>query len=259
MQEDQDQRQARRFYKSLGYHVDSIDVANADGKRADYLVTGFGDTILTEVKSRVPDEDYEAALEADGHALREDLLARSNSISAHIKKAARQLEQTPAPADAVRMVTLVAAGDDPEAQAAQFTATLLGVVDLLQDTGDGSESARATPCLYFDFCDFFRYPVIDAAVILADGGCRLFVNPFARPDIVRATRLYRFLDDRGAVADPVNQEAAGEVYVVDSSDLDRRDENAVLAHVRQKYSLEGPLFTFRPLKVTAAAVVRSKR
>jgi hypothetical protein len=78
--------------------------------------------------------------------------------------------------------------------------------------------------LYLDFCDFYRFPVIDAAVILAEGGCRLFVNPFARPDIVRATRLYRFLDERGAVADPVNQEAAGEVYVVDSSDIDRRDE-----------------------------------
>ncbi len=54
-------------------------------------------------------------------------------------------------------------------------------------------------------------------------------------------------------------QAAGEVYVVDSSDFDRRDENAVLAYVRQKYSLEGPLFTFRPRKVTAAAVVRSRR
>lgn len=255
MQEDPDQRQARRFYESLDYHVDPIDVANASGKRADYLVTGFGDAIVTEVKSRVPDEDYEAALEADGHALREALLARSNSISAHIKKAGRQLEETPAPANAVRIVTLVAAGDDPEVQAAQFTATLLGVVDLLQDAGDGSGSARATPCLYFDFCDFYRYPIIDAAVILAAGGCRLFVNPFARPDTVRATHFYCFLDQRGAVADPLYQEAAGEVYVVDS-DVDRRDEDEVLAYVRQKYSLEGPLFTFRPRKVTAAAVIK---
>ncbi len=151
MQEAQDQRQARRFYESLEYHVDSIDVANAGGKRADYLVTGFGDTILTEVKSRVPDEDYEAALEADGHALREDLPGRSNSISAHIKKAARQLEQTPAPADAVRILTLVAAGDNPEAQAVQFAATLLGVVDLLQDAGDSSGSARARACFILIF------------------------------------------------------------------------------------------------------------
>ena len=259
MQEDQDQRQARRFYESLAYHVDPIGVANAGGKRADYLATGFGDTVVTEVKSRVPDDDYEAALAIDGYALREDLLTRSNSISAHVKKAARQMEQTPAPADAVRIVTLVAAGDDPKAQAAQLTATLLGAVDLLQDAGDGSGSARATPCLYFDFCDFYRYPVIDAAVILMAGGCRLFVNSFGRPDIVRATHLYRFLDERGAVADPAKQAAAGEVYVVDSSDLDRRDENAVLAYVRQKYGLEGPLLTFRPRKVTAAAVVRSER
>ena len=48
MQEDPNQRQVRRFYESLEYHVDSIDVANASGKRANYLVTGFGDTIVTE-------------------------------------------------------------------------------------------------------------------------------------------------------------------------------------------------------------------
>ena len=78
MQEEQDQRQARRFYESLEYHVDSDRCRQRPAeRRADYLVTGFGDTILTEVKSRVPDEDYEAALETDGHALREDLLARS--------------------------------------------------------------------------------------------------------------------------------------------------------------------------------------
>lgn len=169
------------------------------------------------------------------------------------------MEQTPAPADAIRVVTLVAAGNDPEAQAAQFAATLLGAVDLLRDAGDGSRAARATPCLYFDFCDFHRHPSIDAAVVLKSGSCRLFVNSFARPDIVRATHLYRFLDERGAVADPPKQEAAGEFFVVDSSDLDRRDENAVLAYVRQKYGLEGPLFTFRPLAVTAGAVASSKR
>jgi hypothetical protein len=63
MQEAHDQGQARRFYESIEYHVDSIDVANAVGKRADSLVIGFGDTILAEVKSTRPGAEYEAALE----------------------------------------------------------------------------------------------------------------------------------------------------------------------------------------------------
>ena len=40
------------------------------------------------------------------------------------------------------------------------------------------------------------------------------------------------------MADPVNQQAAGEVFVVDSSDLDRRDEPPCLAYLRQKYTLK---------------------
>lgn len=59
MQESQEQRQARAFYESLEYEVNTIDVAVADGgRRADYLVTGL-DTIVTEVKSRVRGAAYE--------------------------------------------------------------------------------------------------------------------------------------------------------------------------------------------------------
>lgn len=61
------------------------------------MVTGFGDTLVTEVKKQVPDEEYCVALEAEGNAVRVERLARSDSISAQVKDPARQLEQTPAP------------------------------------------------------------------------------------------------------------------------------------------------------------------
>ena len=87
MPDDRDQRVAREFYASLDYQVEPIEVANEGGRRADYPLIGFGDTVVMECKTRVADEAFRHALETAGTALRRELLALSNSISTQVKDA----------------------------------------------------------------------------------------------------------------------------------------------------------------------------
>ncbi|MFG0252564.1 MAG: hypothetical protein ACF8NJ_06795, partial [Phycisphaerales bacterium JB038] len=82
----------------------------------------------------------------------------------------------------------------------------------------------------------------------------LLLNPFcASMDSFRKCRLYLAARSWNAVFDPVEQERAGNVYVV-HADLDLRDEPCVEAYLARKYSLSMPKI-MEPEEITGSALV----
>jgi len=239
---------ARSFFEHVGYVVSRIPEAN-DDQRADYSIENAGERLIAEVKSRGPDEEFERQMERVGRASSEQSFGRANPISRQIREASGQLAATfPENPSWPRILVLVAAGDNPDLQVEQFRATLYGTIHLLRAGGVG---AVAIPCFYFTFNDFYRFRDIDAAVVLTPRGALLWLNAFGkRRDRVRETTLFKKLSAVGAVTDPDLLERAGEAFLVDT-DMDRRDEDVTLAHVRSKYG-HPELITFKPKNFRAA-------
>jgi hypothetical protein len=218
---------------SVGYEVHPIAAAH-DARRADLLATSPNDHLVIEVKHRVRDRGYEQALAQTGSAERSEVLSRSNRVSNQVKSASRQLDSTPVADDSVRLVALVATKRSSHAVMHTFRSTLYGSVDVV--TPDEAGAAVAIPCVFFGFSDFFRHRNLDGAILATETIAQLCVNPFGRPDALRRTDLYRTYSTQKGVFDPEELEADGEVFIADTS-LDRSDQAAVLAYVRDKYNL----------------------
>jgi len=249
--ETPEELEARGFFEFLGYVVTRVPETSGS-QRADYAIANGVDQFIAEVKSRGRDEDFERSMERFGHAESQRAAGRSNPISRQISVAGRQLAATAAEDPSLlRIIVFVAAGDDPELQVDQFQATLYGTVDLLREDVGG---AVAVPCFYFTFSDFCRLPGIDAAVVLVPPTARLCVNSFGvRRDRLGESNLYKALSAVGAVTDPEAQERMGQAFLADT-DIDRRDEAAMLGYVRSKYGLP-ELLPFKPTKYRAAVNV----
>jgi hypothetical protein len=249
--ETPEESEARRFFESLGYVVTRVPESNRS-QQADYSIENGVDQFIAEVKSRGRDEDFERRMERFGRAESQQTIGRSNPISKQISVAAGQLAATAAENPSLlRIIVFVAAGDDPELQVDQFQATLYGKVDLLRE---GDAGVVAVPCFYFTFSDFFRLRGIDAAVVLAPAGARLCINSFAgRRDRLGESKLHKEMSAVGAVTDPEAQERLGGAFLADT-DIDRRDEAAILSYVRSKYG-RPELLTFLPTKFRAAVKV----
>ena len=250
--ETTEESEARRFFESLGYVVTRIP-ESSDGQQADYSIENGIDQFIAEVKSRGQDVEFERSMEQFGHAESQQTTGRSNPISKQISVATRQIaataDQEPS---SLRVIVFVAAGDDPDMQVEQFQATLYGRVYLLRE---GDAGVVAVPCFYFTFSDFFRFNDVDAAVVITPAGARLYINSFAgRRDRLRQSKLHKVLSAAGAVTDPEAQEQRGDAFLADT-DIDRRDETAILDYVRRKYG-RPELLTFRPKKFRAAVTVR---
>lgn len=220
--------------------------------RADFRASDGRCDYLLEVKQREDDQEYEAKLAKEGHAVLQQPLSRLNRISSLITGAAVQLRATPATPDTLRVLVFVAAGHDTAVQEKQFRSTLYGEVDLITHMEDHHAVAR--PCFYFSFSEFFRLPDVDAALTILGSRCQLFVNDFShRLDTLRASRLYQTIDQAGAVIDPRKLESAGDAFIADC-DTDRRDQDAILAYVKDKYALPTAI-PFEPVHVKSGVIV----
>lgn len=222
------------------------------GPSADFRAVSRTERLVVEVKSKDPDEDFARQLRVGSRAESEAPIARTNVLSARVGEAADQLAAT-APRDKslLRLVAFVAAQDDPDLQVEQFQRTIYGSVELLRE---GESRVRSVPCLYFTFSDFFRLPEVDGALVISPRGGRLCLNAFsARCAQLRATVLHARLAVSGAVTDPEVDERTGKLMIADT-DIDRRNEAAVLAFVRKKYD-RPELFAVAPKRIRVAVKV----
>ena len=220
--------------ESWGFSVEKIPESSRTGEKTpDFKVRDRAVEYILELKTRRDDPEREVARTRTltcGELFEEHMpLVRRNTIAGIIRDACQQLEnhedRTP-----FRVVWLAATDSAQDAKMRQFEAALYGLTQMFDWDGDSFHR----PCYFFRNSEFFRHRlVLDAAIVSSLSTAKLCLNPFSsRASAFRSTEMVARFGT--AVRDPLTEEAAGEAYFVDC-DLDRKDEEAVMAYLRTKY------------------------
>ncbi|MDP1954979.1 MAG: hypothetical protein Q8K71_10920 [Polaromonas sp.] len=164
-------------------------------------------------------------------------LTSNNRISGIVRKAAGQLSSTASEvAHDLRILWFTGVGFDGEAKHYQLISTLYGSTRIFQ-----LDHRHMRTCYFFRNSDFYRYrDHLDGAVAAHLNGntatVKLCLNPYSPR--WKALRDSPFAHNfKLGLIDPIAEEQAGEAYIVDS-DIDRRDERAVIACLEKKYGLK---------------------
>lgn len=221
--------------KEWGFSVEKIPESEKKGdKRPDYEVTVDGSTFLIEVKSREDDKnevvEREKTLEKGEIYGQHKALVRKNTLSGIIRDACDQLKNYGSE-DNFRIIWLCAIDDAQEAKFEQFKAALYGKTQMFDLDGDGYHR----PCYFYRDSDFFRYrSTLDAAIVSTLSMVELCFNPFSskNTEFQNSKFTATFKD---SICNPIKDESEGYAYLVDS-EVDRKDENAVMRYLREKYN-----------------------
>lgn len=229
----------------MGMTFEDIPTSDKEGKKeADFLVN-FGDvSVLIEEKTKEDDLNYLSIrgqeLEAGGIHEHSVPLTRNETISGIIRRAAKQLQSSSDKPHDFRLIWFTATGVDAEAKYEQFMATLYGRTNIIERDAEGYRR-----CYYFRNSDFFRRAaIIDGAVAAfvedASITAKLCLNSLSPRYL--ALKQSSFVKPFGtAIEDPLELEARGAAFILDS-DLNRKDEERLLAYLKDKYKT-GPLMT----------------
>lgn len=220
---------ARHILESWGFSVEKIPQSKQDGEKTpDFLVSDATSVYIIEVKKR---EDDPAETVRRDKTLKDGKLYElylPPVCRTRVRYASIQLANNQE-GNAFRLIWLIATGRSQEAKSRQLEAALYGTTRMF-DLDEGVPR----PCYFFRDSDFFRYrDVLDAAIISTHTSVKLCMNTLStRYDSFKQTRLYAHFESD--ISDPRVEEARGDAYIVDS-DVDRKDENAVMADLRSKY------------------------
>lgn len=200
----------------------------------DFLVTGEKDKYLIELKTKFDDPaeiaDWKETLNRGEIAEKHDTTSRKNTISKRIRESADQLESITDTVD-LRLVWLLAVDRYQEMKLEQFRSTLygnVGIFDLDESSGN------LIPCYYFDFNEFYSTSnTLDGAIISTVQNAIFCFNTFS-PNyrLIKASEIAKKFGK--AVCDPLVEELAGDAFVMDT-DIDRRDEGALIKYLNKKY------------------------
>lgn len=228
--------EVKRVLDSWGFSTEMIAVSTQTGvKTPDLAVEDETSKYLIEVKER--DEDPAISAERDqalkaGHLYAQHLpLVRTNTNSGVIRDAVKQL-QAHGSMDTFRLIWLIGIGEHQNAKFHQFKAALYGTTNMFDlDTAH----VVHMPCYFFRDSEFFRHrAVLNAAIISTQTEATLCLNPMSpRFEDFKATKLCRHFGT--SVCDPMAEVDRGQAYIVDAA-IDRSDENAVIAYMRDKHN-----------------------
>lgn len=197
------------FLESASYSVEFIPRSKEQGqKRADLKATLGEETLIVEAKGKAPHQGYLDLLkqvqeQGFGSCTRQEIAW--NALSSVVEEASRQLKETSAPENSSRILWISCLHDDWEFVFEAFQHRLYGVVDLnlFRETGDLPEMVGIRRCFYYNSSDFFRYPIIDAAILAGPTDAKVLVNEFGnRVKQFRLTNLYLKMKERGVLCDP---------------------------------------------------------
>jgi hypothetical protein len=219
-------------FKGHGFSV--CRLAERAEQTADLLVEDGSIRYVVEVKQRDRSQEIEDALEnaqeGELRYLQNEVIARDNSISSLIRKATSQLKAT-AHEDDFRIVWLQSSEEDADTDTELYVSSLLGHAYLITVQEDESEDFR---CYFYELNDFYRdRDDLDAAFIGELGGFVVFLNPFSpRYEKLKLSRFAQVFQD--GIHDPVEEACRGQALIVEG-DVDRRNEQAVLAYLNERY------------------------
>jgi hypothetical protein len=218
------------FLGDHGFHVTQIP--ESEWRTADLLATR-GERYLIEIKTK---EDDPAAISERAQGLGAGQIVESgapftpqNTMSRIVRHGVDQLDAHAAQERDFCLLWLLAVGSDLESQYEQFLATLYGLTNVV-----GPDSLPLMPCYYFRESAFFRWRnVLDGAIVGTLDKGELCINSYSpRADAFKNSSLAGIFGT--AVRDPRQREAEGRGYIADC-DADRRDEQAILRYVQEKY------------------------
>lgn len=248
-----DQSIAAAVLKDWG--ADVRDIPTSNKSESDWLATLDGFRLLVEEKTKFENPEtiatrHETLARGEVHGTVTGLTP-NNRISGIIGKAAKQLRSTGSDVEHdARVVWFTATGFDREAKDHQAFNTLYGCTKSF----DLDVSASLRDCYFRYNSEFFRHNDLDGAYLLkADNGSgviRLCLNPFGAN--WKALRDSPFTSKLvNGLVDPVALESSGEAMIVDT-DIDRRDEQALLGYLSGKYGIEK--LQFMDMNIATATV-----
>jgi len=233
---------AQRALEKMGLTVMKVAESRREGERTCDFRAVDGVTIFwVEVKTRTGDAGIRPELQVKDVVLRSRPMGYSSRMASVISRAVTQLDALARREEGFEILWMMMR--QPAESTLHFTqavATVFGSEDILDWEGDGVRR----PCYFFKESSFFKHKSLDAmAVFGAEGSATLCLNPCSpRVTAFRGSAVFRFFDEMGkkhgaqSVLDPEAAEKAGEAYIVDR-DIPRRDPEAVMTYIREKYRL----------------------
>lgn len=218
-------------------------------RRADLRATADGDEYVIEVKAKDPSERWQALLtqaRTEGEAITTNPGPRPlSAISRIIDNADDQLAQTPASADAFRILWFVATHDDGDFLNECIEQRACGITTLVT-VPTNIYAAKVLPCFGYAPNDFRRHRELDAVIISALEGIHCYLNPYApRAAFMRSTHLYTLVNQVGTVHDPEHLETRGEALLIRDDFTPNDDGSGHWEYLLAKYGLKtSPLQPF---------------
>ena len=223
----------KKYFEHLGYAVERIDEGAEE--TPDFFIYDDSMSFVAELKTKFPSDteisQRRRILDSGNiHNIQEQIV-RKNTLSGITRHAVEQLKKY-GPQDLIRIAFLLTTGHLAEPRFHQFVATLYGSTTIVEPS-----KSSARECFFFYNSDFYRHRnILDGAIVSTESMHALLLNPHSP----RAARLKQStLCDRfdGGVIDPIKIESQGKAYIVDG-DVDRGDEEAVIAYLKEKYHTE---------------------
>lgn len=247
---------AKAFLEHWGAIVEAIETGDAE--QSDFLASIDESVLLIEEKTKVDNPESLArrrkAFDAGEVYSSSRRLVRDNRLSGVVRKAASQLASSAGKTHDFRLIWFTGTGHEAHALSEQFIATLYGSTNIIE-----MDSSHYRRCYFFRNSDFHRYAdTIDGAIVAhivrESLSAKFCVNPLSpRASNLRTSAFLRRFEN--AVEDPNAREREGEAFIV-VGDLDRSNENAVLAELQRTYGTK-PLMTFDLGYHSAAVAVRT--
>ncbi len=160
-----------------------------------------------------------------------------NTLSGILRHGVKQLRALTAERRNLSLLWLIAVGADQIGKYEQFRSTLYGLTNVI-----GPDNNSRIRCYYLRDSAFFRWRAdLDGAVISTLNGAELCINSYSprAEALARSDLAARF---GTAIVSPSEEERQGQAYVADC-DIDRRDEEAILRFLAEKYG-RSALMTF---------------
>ncbi len=245
------------FRQCFGFEIEKIPEGEA--RTADFFVCDGDNSYLIELKTRYRSDveiaQREAQFEASGLAELSRSIERRSGVSKLLSEAMAQIESSGADVAALRLVFFLLRDFDADERWHNILTNLYGI----KTVGDWSDDGKLRECYYFTDSDFFKYrDRLDAVIILiaASGKSVLCLNDHSEKiDVIRQSRLRERFED--GVTDPPQSEASGEIWLVDGQ-VDRSNEQAVIAFLQEKYSLSALTMAIGMGYTSATVVVPEK-
>ena len=229
--------------EALGFQVDDVPEDPAQ-KRPDLYALKDGTSMFVEVKTRTEDTKLRARMESVGVGITKSihvLLDKHASLSSNVEEANTQLEAASSANDLRLLWFRADNGLFVQNAPEQIRATLLGT-RIVSAKRNGATGFR--PCVYAGYADFYRYRAIDGAIIEVDGALTLIPNQFSpRQDAFACSPIYRMIAPE--ILDVRQCDRNDTLYAIESEAVDRNDDAALLAFLREKYPAD-EFLSFEP-------------